>query len=260
MLSIIMPYYKKFQEFVFAMKMGNLETFNSLEGLELVLVLDDPGESQELLSFLDDLKVAEKINFSVKVLLNEEMHEWRAPSAAINVGIKNATYEKMLVISPETMPLPRSIEILLQSVNDNNFALGIIKFSSTTHIEGLGIIEAFNVSTSSIMPYGSICFTKAQAEKVGGYDESYIKWGGDDDDYRARLVSAGYSKKQTLAKFLHGKLEGRSLNRPDGVKEEKTKEKVLEKLFNIKEKQNYIANNGQFGNSFNKVVFEFKCA
>ena len=94
MLSIVMPYYKKFQEFVFAMKMGNLETFNSVKDLELVLVLDDPGESDELLSFLDELKVAEKLNFAIKVLLNEDKHEWRAPSAAINVGIKNMPIKK----------------------------------------------------------------------------------------------------------------------------------------------------------------------
>ena len=44
------------------------------------------------------------------------------------------------------------------------------------------------------MPYGSIMVCKEDLMKIGGYDESLLLWGGDDDNIRARLEMSGLKK------------------------------------------------------------------
>ena len=251
-----MPFYKKFQEFKFAFTQGNLQTFNAMENLELLISVDSPLESDLLVFYLQQLIQSNQLRFSVKVLLNEQDHPWRCPTVAINVGIRHAYYDKILVLSPETIPLDQAIEMLVKKTNSEQFALGIVQHVKAEQIQAVGSKEAFMSKRAALLPYGSICFTKDQANKVGGYDESYQIWGGDDDDYRARLMAAGFLKIQTLAKFLHSKFHDRLINHADN-QEERKQEKVIEKIKFIKEKSTFVANNGNYGMSFSKVIFNF---
>jgi hypothetical protein len=257
MLTIIMPFYKKFAEFEFAFRQGNLPTFNALSNLELLVCVDAPCEADLLTDYLNQLVIEKKLGFSLKVLLNEEDHPWRCPSAAINVGIKQAKYDKLLVISPETLPLKQSILTLLKATDAHHFALGIIKHARVEQIEQLGAESVFITKPSPMLPYGSICFTKDQADTVGGYDETFKAWGGDDDDFRLRLLKAGFLRSQTLARFLHSKFEDRELNRAANLQEEKSVQKIAEKINAIKQKDSFIANQGSYGLSFSKVIFQF---
>ena len=252
-----MPFYKKFAEFEFSMKQSNLKQFNSIDNLEVIISVDAPQESELLHDFLTELAQKNLMKFSLKVFVNELDHPWRCPSAAINVGIRHAKYEKILVISPETIPLPNSIPMLANAVGEQAFALGIIKHDTADKIAAIGPEEAFIQKKTPMLPYGSICFTKKQAQAIGGYDESFMEWGGDDDDFRARLMSKGFSRKQTLAKFLHSKFPERTLNRAENTKQLKRQKKVLEKIDLIKNKNQEVANNGQFGLSFDKLLFDF---
>ena len=257
MLSIIMPFYKKFAEFEFAFRQGNLATFNTLSHLELLICVDAPFEADLLIAYLNQLVSEKNLGFSVTVFLNEQEHPWRCPSAAINVGIKQARYNKLLVISPETLPLKQSIATLVKATDEEHFALGIIKHAHAELIEQMGTESVFINKPSPMLPYGSICFTKHQADTVGGYDESFKAWGGDDDDFRMRLLNAGFKRSQTLARFMHSKFEDRILNRADNLKEEKSVQKIAEKINAIKQKVSFIANQGVYGLSFSKVIFQF---
>lgn len=255
MLTIIMPFYKKINEIKFSFEHGNLEAFNSIENLELIIAVDDPCESQELLAYLNSLIEKKLIQFSIKVYLNKKAHEWRCPSSAINVGIINAYYEKCLVISPETITLKDSILNLYNLCNEKQYSCGIIKYSSPNDFSNNSLLNIIKNQASLILPYGSICFTKSQANKVCGYDESFLEWGGDDDDFRNRLVKAGFSFKQSLAKFLHIKFDSRIQNESKDIKTSRSLSVIQNKVHQIKNIKSYIANKGCYGKSFDDLVF-----
>lgn len=257
MISVIMPFYKKFIEFKFAFEKGNLETFNSIQDMELLICVDAPLEADLLIKYLTQLVQLKTLNFSVKVIYNAQDHPWRCPSAAINVGIRHAKNEKLLVISPETLAFQQSILTLTQACNETHFSIGIIKFASYEKIKIWGPEHVLTNLPSPFLPYGSICFTKNQAEIIGGYDESFQIWGGDDDDFRMRLQWAGFTKTPTLARFLHHKFEDREINRAGNLKTEKSEKKIAEKIHYIKQKTSFMANQGVYGNSFSKIIFQF---
>lgn len=220
MVTIIMPFYKKYQEFFTSFEYHNYNEFNRYPMIELIISVDAPEEIEDLLSYLKN-KTHDCL-FSIKVLLNRESHDWRCPSIAINQGIQQARYEKILVMSPETIALPGSIDQLQYSCDNQHFSLGVIKHIEAEGVDFSNINESFNAISSPILPYGSICFRKTQAQHIGGYNEDFKTWGGDDDDFRYRLKLAGYHKKMTLAKFIHIKYPQRTINHSsDKIKESK---------------------------------------
>jgi hypothetical protein len=111
--------------------------------------------------------------------------------------------------------------------------------------------------TVNFHPYGSILFTKNQANKIGGYNEAFNSWGGDDDDFRRRLVLAGFKKRITLAKLLHANLKRHEINGSQTKKAELTTEKTGKKLETIQKQKNYLANNGQFGQAYKRIIFDY---
>ena len=257
MISIVMPFYKKYKEFVNNFEKNNFDAFNKHPDMELIISVDDPTESEDLLSYLEQ-KTMKGCCFSVKVLLNNETHEWRCPSKAINQGIKQATYEKITVMSPETLVLPDSLSMLERHCNDMDFSLGIIKHIVDEQLNFSDIGENFAIINSPSLPYGSICFTKQQALHVGGYDESYIIWGGDDDDFRNRLVLAGFNKKIIFSKFIHVMYSDRAINFSKDKEEEKKHGSLLKKIHKISNTTNFKVASSLISNETVNEVFKFE--
>jgi hypothetical protein len=258
MLTIIMPFYKKYKEFTFAFEHFNFKTFNDYPNLELIICADDPYEVNELASYLKNKVSTETTNFSIKVFVNEIPHTWRCPCKAINVGIKQAQYPQCIVLSPETIPLPNSLQTLAQQCDSKQFSIGIIKSLLADEVDHLNPLTNFLNATKAPLPYGSICFKREQAEMVSGYDEDFIEWGGDDDDFRERLIKAGFRKRPTLAKFIHLEFDNRILNKADNLSHQKSKQVILNKLEKIAARKSHVANCGNYGLSFNKVVFAYE--
>jgi len=258
LITIIMPFYKKLKEFIFSFEHHNLKEFNQYPNLELIISVDDPFESDELITYLKSKTRLSKVKFAIKVFVNEKAHTWRCPSSAINVGIKQARYEKIIVMSPETVALPQSIAKLLRNCHSTQFAFGIIKHMKQENLAFIyDLEEFFDQAKIRLLPYGSICFTKEQAARVGGYDESFTEWGGDDDDFRERLSKAGYQKIPTFAKFLHLIFNNRNANRSSEKEQLSTKQGVLRKMRQIITKDHFLANLGNYGNEFGKVFFDY---
>ncbi len=261
MISVIMPFYKKYDEFVFSFERYNFAQFNKQKNLELVIVCDDPSETDLLCIYLEGFVARQKVNIKIKVIVNENQHAWRAPTKAINVGVKNAHYDKFLVMSPETLIIDGSVDAIASRCNVSTFAIGILKFDDIASVNrGASLQQHFHSLNKTISAYGSICFTREQADKVGGYNESWEVWGGDDDDFRHRLQLAGYKKSATLAKFIHVQMQARHEYNASKDKERHSKGKVLKyKVDAITNNKNYLANDGCFGNDFDKVYFEHAC-
>ena len=192
-LSILLPYFRKFQEFKRVLPLNH--RYFARAGIELVLLLD---ESSEEASLLDLLRSYPAVRW--KVIVNDVPHPWRPPCKAINVGLRHASGRYVLVASPESAFVGDIPAYALQVMNENpnGIAIGRVGFARFDDLHGgLGLEQQFSASVP-LEPYlhtfyGSICGPRSAYQSVGGYDETFTNGGGDDDNIRVRLEMAGYT-------------------------------------------------------------------
>jgi len=214
-VSIIMPFYKKMNEFkrVFP---KNLPYFQR-NGIEIVIAMDENSEEKALIKFIKQFPF---INW--KIIVNQNKHDWRNPVKAINVGIRNATKEFILVCSPESEFVSDVVYIMRKKLYyyRNHFALGTVTFTD---------FENKNLKKCFFMPYGSIMVKRKDIIEISGYDESLIKWGGDDDNIRIRLQMNGVKRLDLPeVKLIHREYKEELLDRAN--KRTLIPIKVLKKL------------------------------
>ena len=180
-VSVVMPFYKKLDAFkrVFPKNRKYFER----NGVEVVIVLDCPDEKEELLAYIREYPF---LNW--RVIYNDKAHDWRNPTKPINVGIRFATKKYVMVCSPESEFYTDAILQLRTGLQNypNHYAIGNVCFA--------GYSEEINDSTilnRKLMSYGSIMIEKKHLCSIKGYDEALNRWGGDDDNIRARLELSG---------------------------------------------------------------------
>ena len=202
-VSIIIPYYKKYEEFRYSIEY-NYEQFQKVN--EVIVMIDERIDYLESFSFLNNYNV----NF--RFFMNQENHPWRNPAIVINKGIKEAISEKIIIISPETILLKDSLKNLIDNCDDKSFSIGQIIFMTNESYNKYNVNYAFNLKTAKnndiIGPvyFGSICCTKKNFENVNYYTENFSLngWGGEDDDVRGKLLNYGLIKKKIgSARFIH---------------------------------------------------------
>lgn len=180
-VSIVMPFYKKIEEFKKVLPI-NASKFQR-NGIELIIVMDEPSQLDYLLELINDYPF---INW--KIIVNYQEHAWRNPSKAINVGIRHSSKKYVMVCSPESIMTTDVIYILRESFElypPPHYSIGKVVFSNDIFLSIEDIIK------KPAVPYGSIMALKDDLIKITGYDETLIKWGGDDNNLRARLKMNG---------------------------------------------------------------------
>lgn len=182
-VSVVIPFYKKMKEFRRAFP-RNRKYFER-NGIEIVLVMDTPDESQELLEYAKQYPF---VNW--KIIVNEQPHEWRNPTRALNVGIRHASKKYVMVCSPESEFVTDAIFLLRKSFADYpdfpHYAIGHVCFSNEKEE-----VTPLNFHQFRSIPFGSIMAERKHFEQIRGYDESFQKWGGDDNNIRARFDMIG---------------------------------------------------------------------
>ena len=208
--SIIMPFYRKYHEFVAVFGAYNRAAFEAYRGqLELIIVLDSPDESELLHDYLTTLQAQEPTGFNITTLVEHQEHAWRPPCIAINKGVAAAAYDYVLVLSPESIITPAGLEQLLGHASSKQFTTGLVHFADYEELETVLTTAPEELAWSN---YGSICAPKAALKTLGGYDESLDKWGGDDDDIRLRLKQFGLTHAIVRALVTHVQFPKRSEN------------------------------------------------
>ena len=186
-LSVVMPYYKRLADLrrVLPLQLRYL----ARPDLEVVLALDEPSEERDVLELL---RAHPEVKW--RVVINDHDHPWRPPCCAINAGIKNAVGELVLVVSPESAfagDVPG--EALAAHAQQPTGAIAgrvvFATFAELAHGSALQIFRKHHARGHRY--YGSICAPRASFAAVGGYDESFAHWGGDDDNLRFRLQLLG---------------------------------------------------------------------
>lgn len=241
-VSIIMPFYKKLNDFKRVLPKNAI--YFQRNGIEVVIVLDEPSEEKALLEFINQYPF---INF--KVVINRNDHEWRNPCKVLNVGIKAATFNYILVLSPEVELVNDLIYKLRYIVShySNTYATGVVAF-----IDHKDNIE--EVINPNWMHYGSIMIDKNDLSQIRGYDENFEKWGGDDDQIRKRLELYGLKKMEVLdAKAVHREDE----NDGHTARTSRANAMPIRNLKNILHPKKIILNNENWGKDFDECIWDW---
>lgn len=245
-LSIVIPFYKKMKEFrrVFPLNRQYFER----NGIEVILVLDCPDEKEELLEYIKGYPF---VNW--KVIYNEQPHEWRNPAKPINVGIKNASKDYIMVCSPESEFYSDAIYILRKALDNypDHFAIGRVCFTENNNPISNGDLDKLR-----FIPFGSIMVKKEYLYQIKGYDETLIKWGGDDNNIRSRLEFIGIKKLFIPeAILLH-----RDIDNEAGKKRREYRHKDIpnDAFRHFFYPPKSIANEGVWGEDFNNIIYDWQ--
>jgi len=190
MISIILPFYKKLRDFERVLPL-NRRYFNR-PWIEVVIPLDECESEPGLVALLQQYP-----DIRWKVVVNDEPHGWQPPCKSINVGLRHASHDAVLVCSPESLfvtDVPARALNTLAAV-PRGVAVGQVGFGTYAQLHALGAEAAFGATAvkkpTPFQFYGSIACARREFEAIGGYDEAFIGWGGDDDNVRVRLVMNG---------------------------------------------------------------------
>lgn len=239
-VSVIMPFYKKLDEFKLVLPLN--AHFFQRNGIEVIISMDEDSQQKGLLLLLKEYPF---INW--RVIINHNKHEWRNPAKAINVGIKHALKKYVMICSPESEFYTDAIHLMRNSLEyyEHHFAIGSVTFDYCEDISKLN----FDI------PYGSIMAKKSDLIDIGGYNESLYKWGGDDDNIRARLELAGIQKI-----FLP---EVKLIHRDKDVNGQKKRSINMQSILPEEELDIFYPNEAkvneqEWGRDFNHVIYDWR--
>jgi hypothetical protein len=189
LLSVVLPYYKRLHEFqkVFPLNASWLQR----KDVEVVVSLDEPSEEAGVVELMKAHPGVQS-----RVVVNDTDHSWRSPTKAINVGIRHADGDLVMVLSPETAfvgDVPSQMIEACQTV-PGGVVVGQVAFASFQ--EAAELKTAFHGRprpADQRLFFGVVCFPVNVLYDVRGYDESFQNWGGDDIDVRTRVQMAGHA-------------------------------------------------------------------
>jgi hypothetical protein len=109
-------------------------------------------------------------------------------SKALNIGVRNARYDNIVITSPEVKPLTEVLEQFSESIDKN-----MICEVSDQDIDGnLTILVSNGYRDDTPAMYFLAKFNKPDIEKINGWDEEFMKgYAYEDNDFGARWVRAG---------------------------------------------------------------------
>lgn len=237
-ISVILPFYKKYKDFVRVLPRN--ARYLSRTGVEVIIVMDESSEEEKLLNLIRQYP-----EICWKVIVNDNLHEWRNPSRVLNVGIQCACKSYVLVISPESeMATDIMLQFRMKLNGSGNFCIGQVHFLE--HHEKRFFLKG--------VPYGSIMVIRENLIKIGGYDESLDRWGGDDDNLRIRLKMSGVIETFVPeAHVLHREDKEDEKSRPSR-KSPIPGTPLFQRIYHP---CHWLANEGDFGHDFDRVAFDY---
>lgn len=241
-VSVILPFYKKLQDFKRILPL-NARYFQR-NGIEVIIVMDDPEDEENLVSFIKQYPL---INW--RVIINRQPHPWRNPAKAINVGIRAATKDYIMVCSPESM-FQSDVIFMLRYVAENYqdcFTIGKVAFRSHNTVQ--------NALLESFLLYGSLMVNRKHLEQVSGYSENFEQWGGEDDNLRAKLEYIGL-KKILVNEAILVHYEDKTNGHNDRSKQSKSLPLNIKKKAYIPDLNDY--QNTIWGTDFSEIIYDYR--
>lgn len=184
---------------------------------EIIIVNDGIKDDTERICNLYHNRLNTKYLFTGQ--RNNKDIMFRSPSIALNIGIKQATGEIIILTCPEVFHLNETIKKIITPLLINEKILStpnFIYFDNTNKLtNGLfnspkipkNFFDIIEHSTARCK-YGRklpLCMGvyKKELISIGGYDEDFTGWGADDDDIVDRLILNDLNYYYTDAKIIH---------------------------------------------------------
>ncbi len=242
-VSIVMPFFNRLGDFTRTLPYN--AKFFQRNGIEVVVVLDSPHEELGLIKLIEQYPF---INF--KIIVNRTAHEWRNPCKVLNVGVKNSSYNFIMVLDPEVELITDVIYQLRYVITfyQNSYVTGVVAFLS--HDEDISNVEAETIW----LPYGSIMMAKRHLLVVRGYNENFTKWGGEDNQIRRKLDLIGLQHIELLdAKTVHREKNS------DGHMQRSLRvdEMPIKHLKNILYPKKAVFNDETWGLDFDEIIWSW---
>lgn len=110
------------------------------------------------------------------------------PSKALNMGVREATYNAIIVTSPEVKPYDDTLDKLEASLG-KNIVCQVWDQDESGNLTNL-VCSVFRNETPAM--YFLAMFNKEDIEKINGWDEDFMKgYAYEDNDFGERWVRAG---------------------------------------------------------------------
>ena len=198
------------------------------------LIITDDGSSQKVLDFIGDL--IPKAQFKVKHIYQED--KGFRKTRALNNGVRNSIGDLLIFCDQDLIFGEEYIETIAKNIKNDIFLMGrahhiteaeksiilsdinkiatyneIVQKIPSKYIETIKkilkedrkrrLLKTFKLAKRGIRLVGmSYALMKDSYIKVNGYDENYIGWGQEDDDFGNRLTVAGINGKELVTKNI----------------------------------------------------------
>ena len=198
------------------------------------LIITDDGSSQKVLDFIGDLIPEAK--FKVKHIYQED--KGFRKTRALNNAVRNSSGDLLIFCDQDLIFGEEYIETIASNIKENIFLMGrahtlkreekdfvleniekinsyeeIVKNLPDSYIPTIKkilnedkkrrLLKTFKLAKRGIKLVGmSYALMKNAYIKVNGYDENYIGWGQEDDDFGNRLTVAGINGKELVTKNI----------------------------------------------------------
>lgn len=153
------------------------------------IIIVDYGSIPEYSSKIKEL--VDKYNF---ICIKKKADCW-SRSRSINIGIRNATGERIFFIDADTILPPNYIQEHLNKATSTNYITNLVLDSSekenkTSDWQDM-ISKGGNIRKGG---YSHFSVDKLWLDIHNGYNEEYIGWGGEDDDILLRMDITGMER------------------------------------------------------------------
>ena len=198
------------------------------------LIITDDGSSQKVLDFIGDL--IPKSEFKVKYIYQED--KGFRKTRALNNAVRNSIGDLLIFCDQDLIFGEEYVETIAGNIKENIFLMGrahtlkreekdfvleniekinlyeeIVKNLPDSYIPTIKkmlnedkrrrLLKTFKLAKRGIKLVGmSYALMKNAYIKVNGYDENYIGWGQEDDDFGNRLTVAGINGKELITKNI----------------------------------------------------------
>ncbi len=243
-LSIIMGCYQRYESL--KRVLPHNARFLERNGIEVIIVLDDPEEETQIRSLLEDYPF-----ISWVLIVNDEPHPPRNQAPVLNVGLRYATRRYIMQIDPEIEYWTDAIGLMRLNLASypKHYAIGYMAYCDTN----TELVEE-SICNLDFIPYGNIMVERDAIYQIGGYDELFTSWGGEDDNLRARLDMIGYSPL-----YLP---EAQTIHREDNYSPEVRAERIAshsnEDWLRMRYPNEAVANGEGWGYSFGRLGYSWE--
>ncbi len=217
-VSLILPSYKRPE--LLNLGLWSISQQKSKYELEVIVVNDGVMDS----TFYNTIKYSKQFHIvyvfsGYRNLKNTP--KFRSPSVAINIGIKKAVGDIIILSNPECFHLNNTIDIIVGPLMNNKEIISTPKhiyFDNTSMAKNYiassptlnlpeDIMDDLESGTKRCQYASRLPFCmgmyKNRIVDIGAYDEEFSGWACDDDDIVERLLLSGLSLHYCGAKVVH---------------------------------------------------------